>query len=73
MNLKNALADLPRGFASGFCKRNNIRLSNFSAYKSGMKKMPPWICARLEYETDGKITRKMCRPDDYAKHWPEIQ
>lgn len=31
------------------------------------------LCVRIEQETQGAVSRKMLRPNDWHKHWPEIQ
>ena len=33
---------------------------------------PLEVCAPLETATDGVVTRKLTRPSDWRKHWPEL-
>lgn len=32
----------------------------------------PELCVRIERESGGRITRKMLRPTDWARIWPEL-
>ena len=30
------------------------------------------LCVNIERETKGNVSRKMLRPNDWQKHWPEL-
>lgn len=32
----------------------------------------PKLCVRIEFESGGKVTRRMLRPDDWYEYWPEL-
>lgn len=34
--------------------------------------VPPEHCARIELATDGAVTRRDLRPDDWHRIWPEL-
>lgn len=34
--------------------------------------VPPAKCVAIEQLTNGKVTRKHLRPDDFAQLWPEL-
>ncbi|MDL2200847.1 YdaS family helix-turn-helix protein [Halopseudomonas aestusnigri] len=38
----------------------------------GYRPASPEVAARLESVTEGRITRKQLRPDDWAVIWPEL-
>lgn len=35
-------------------------------------KVPPEHCVDFELETEGEVTRKQLRPDDWWRFWPEL-
>lgn len=37
-----------------------------------MRGIPPKQCVRIERLTDGKVTRRELRPDDYFEIWPDL-
>jgi DNA-binding transcriptional regulator YdaS (Cro superfamily) len=39
----------------------------------GVRNVPAKYCANIEVLTDGKVTRKDLRPDDWQLFWPELE
>ena len=35
------------------------------------RRVPPKQCVRIEALTDGRITRRQLRPDDWQDYWPD--
>lgn len=42
-----------------------------SRWCSGHKKVPPRYCKKIEEFSNGEITVKDLRPDDWMDYWPE--
>lgn len=36
------------------------------------RQVPPKQCVRIEQLTEGRVTRKDLRPDDWLEFWPEL-
>lgn len=36
------------------------------------RRVPPKQCVRIEALTEGRVTRRQLRPDDWADFWPEL-
>lgn len=36
------------------------------------RQVPPKQCVRIEHLTQGRVSRRELRPDDYAEIWPEL-
>lgn len=43
-----------------------------SQWASGARPIPLERCTPIELATDGKVTRKDLRPDDWQAIWPEL-
>lgn len=41
-------------------------------YVNRLRPVSEKMCVRIEHRTDGKLTRKALRPDDWAEIWPEL-
>lgn len=41
-------------------------------WKSGGRPVPIEKCVLIEQATKGEVTRKMLRPDDWHRIWPEL-
>lgn len=41
-------------------------------WRDGKRSLPIKHCAAIEQATNGKVTRKDLRPDDWAQIWPEL-
>ncbi|OFJ47685.1 hypothetical protein BA896_000325 [Janthinobacterium lividum] len=44
-----------------------------SQWANGLRPVPPERCVEIEKATEGKVTRKDLRPDDWERIWPEIR
>lgn len=44
-----------------------------SQWKSGVRPVPADKCVSIEKATEGDVTRKDLRPDDWHLIWPELE
>lgn len=72
MNLKEYLEQLERGAAAKLAAELGISKSYLSQLASGAAPISPARCVEIERATNGKVTRKDLRPDDWEKIWPEL-
>lgn len=72
MDLNCYLEQSERGTLTDLSKKINERPQNISMYRSGAKKVPIIRCVQIEQATNGAVTRKDLRPDDYHLIWPEL-
>ena len=63
-------AERGRGVRLAACLR--VPPSFVAKMASGDKSVPLEHAARIEVFTDGAVTRKAIRPDDWARIWPEL-
>lgn len=63
-------AERGRGVRLAACLR--VPPSFVTKMASGDKPVPLEHAARIEVFTDGAVTRKAIRPDDWARIWPEL-
>lgn len=63
-------AERGRGVRLAACLR--VPPSFVTKMASGEKSVPLEHAARIEVFTDGAVTRKAIRPDDWARIWPEL-
>lgn len=63
-------AERGRGVRLAACLR--VPPSFVAKMASGDKPVPLEHAARIEVFTDGAVTRKAIRPDDWARIWPEL-
>jgi len=43
-----------------------------NAWKKGERPVPVERCVEIEHATDGAVTRRDLRPDDWERIWPEL-
>lgn len=43
-----------------------------SQWASGIRPVPPERCVEIERVTNGLVTRRHLRPDDWHRIWPEL-
>lgn len=43
-----------------------------SQWANALRPVPPERCVEIERATDGEVSRKDLRPDDWHKIWPEL-
>lgn len=72
MDLKTYLSELDRGGKSKFADSIGISISYLSQLSSGLASISPARCTSIEKATDGKVTRRDLRPDDWQEIWPEL-
>lgn len=72
MQLKDYLAELPRGSATELAEKLSISLSFLSQMASGSSAISPERCVSIEQSTNGAVTRKDLRPNDWMRIWPEL-
>lgn len=72
MELKKYIEILGRGGSKSFAQKLGISSSFLSQLVSGRAAISPARCVKIEHESQGKVTRKDLRPDDWQKIWPEI-
>lgn len=72
MNLKAYLAQLERGNTARLATKLGISPSYLSQLSSGTAAISPARCVEIEFATDGGVTRKDLRPDDWQRIWPEL-
>ena len=58
--------------AAELARELNITPVLISQWKSGSRLVPIKQCVAIERITNGQVTRKQLRPDDYWDIWPEI-
>lgn len=73
MNLKSYLASLERGGSARFAEALDISASYLSQLGSGTAALSPARCVTIERVTEGLVTRKELRPDDWKTIWPELE
>ena len=42
------------------------------SWSKGKRPVPIWRCLAIEQATNGAVTRKDLRPDDWERIWPEL-
>jgi DNA-binding transcriptional regulator YdaS (Cro superfamily) len=72
MDLKMYLADQERGGATRFAESLGVSISYLSQMAAGSAPISPARCVEIERATDGAVTRKDLRPDDWESIWPEL-
>lgn len=57
---------------SEFARRIGVSQSMLYQMVKGLRPVPEKICVRIERETNGVVSRKNLRPDDWQDIWPEL-
>lgn len=73
MNLKQYIDDLPRGGASALAEAIEVPPSFLSQMASGKASVNPTYAVKIEQVTNGRVTRKDLRPNDWHLIWPELK
>lgn len=58
------------GGQSGVARLMGVERQTVNGWKS--RGFPVRLCERLELVTNGILHRKLTRPNDWRKHWPEL-
>lgn len=72
MNLKTYLSEIERGGAAKLAVELGVSASFLSQMASGDAAISPARCVLIERTTEGHVTRKDLRPDDWHLIWPEL-
>lgn len=72
MNLRDYLDSLPRGGTTELAKKLEISTSFLTQLAAGTSPRSPERCVQIEQVTEGAVTRKELRPDDWQRIWPEL-
>lgn len=71
MNLKTYISS-GHGNAKVLAEKLSIHPSFLSQMVSGDRAISPERCVLIEQATNGAVTRKDLRPDDWERIWPEL-
>lgn len=72
MDLKTYISG-ERGTATKLASALGVPLSYLSQMINGTSSVSPKRCVEIEQVTNGVVTRKDLRPDDWADIWPELR
>ena len=61
-----------RGSQRGLADKIGITPVLISQWANASRPVPPERCVEIERATDGQVTRKDLRPEDWHKIWPEL-
>lgn len=70
MNLAEYLSE--RGSRLSFAERLKVPAPLVSQWANGDRAIPIERCVEIEVATDGAVTRRDLRPDDWRSIWPEL-
>lgn len=72
MNLREYLNSLERGAAAKLAAQLEVSPSFLSQMAAGDAAISVKRCVMLESLTEGAVSRKDLRPDDWMEIWPEL-
>jgi DNA-binding transcriptional regulator YdaS (Cro superfamily) len=61
-----------RGNGTALAEKLGISLPHLSQIAADSSSTNPARCVLIEHHTEGKVTRKDLRPDDWQAIWPEL-
>lgn len=70
--LRDYLKQMPLHERHEFAKKIGTTLSTINRYESGGLKMSPARCVKIEKLTNGAVSRRDLRPDDYHEIWIDL-
>ena len=70
MKLSEYLSE--RGSRQAFAEKLKVPAPLVSQWANGDRPIPIERCLDIEQATDGKVTRRDLRPDDWLRIWPEL-
>lgn len=73
MELKKYIDSLEWGGAKELADQLGVSKSFLSQMASGVSAISPKRCVEIEIATNGAVTRRDLRPDDWYKIWPELE
>ncbi len=71
MNLKNYISS-GFGKAKQLAEEIGVHPSFLSQMVNGNRPISPERCVAIEQATNGEVTRKDLRPEDWERIWPEL-
>ena len=71
MNLSDYCAGKP-GAQKEIAEKVGVSMGFINHVVRGRKSMPVQHCVQIEQLTDGQVSRKDLRPDDWFLIWPEL-
>lgn len=72
MKLREFLKQKGRGSLGKLAREINVNLPDLSAWANGKRPVPIHHCLAIEKATNGEVTRKDLRPDDWHLIWLEL-
>lgn len=72
MELKTYLLSKGRGSLVTLAKQIGAHAPDLSSWSTKKKPIPVHFCTSIEKATNGEVTRKDLRPDDWKQIWPEL-
>ena len=72
MNLKDYVSKSNRGHAKELAKSLGVSKSFLSQMVSGVAAISPERCVQIESLTNGIVTRKDLKPNNWEEIWPEL-
>lgn len=72
MKLSEFLDSRQRGAKARLAAQIGAHASDLSDWISGSRPVPVHRCSSIECATDGAVTRRDLRPDDWHLIWPEL-
>lgn len=60
------------GSASALARRLGCSVQAVCFYRDGEREIPPKTCTSIEKLTNGFVSRRDLRPNDFADVWPEL-
>jgi DNA-binding transcriptional regulator YdaS (Cro superfamily) len=72
MKLSDYLYAQGRGSKARLVRAIGAHASDLSDWLCGARPIPLHRCTAIEVATQGVVSRKDLRPDDWQSHWPEL-
>jgi DNA-binding transcriptional regulator YdaS (Cro superfamily) len=72
MNLAEFVSQSGRGRGVALARELGVSQPTVSDWCTGKKRVPVERCSAIERATNGAVTRRDLRPDDWQAIWPEL-
>jgi len=72
MTLSDYLKTQGRGAISALAKQIGAHVPDVYRWMSGQRPVPIGRCPAIERATDGQVSRRDLRPDDWHLIWPDL-
>lgn len=73
MNVITQFISEQRLTQSAFARSVGMSQAMLYQITKGLRPVPEKLCVRIERATNGAISRRDLRPDDWADIWPELK